>query len=78
MEKFAKAVKYLTGAVVEVAKRNELHKFKVIYKRWVVERTFGWFDKYHRLWKNCERKLRNTSQMINLALLRLMLNRLLE
>ena len=64
-----------TGAVVEVVKRNELHKFKVIPKRWVVERTFGWLDKYRRLWKNCERKLRNTSQMINLAFLRLMLKR---
>lgn len=74
-ERFAKAVKRLTGAVVEVAKRNELHKFEVIPKRWVVERTFGWLDKYRRLWKNCERKLRNTSQMINLAFLRLMLNR---
>ena len=64
MEKFAKAVKYLTGAVVEVAKRNELHKFKVIHKRWVVERTFGRFDKYQKLWRNCERKLHDTSQMI--------------
>lgn len=73
--KFADAVKRLTGAVVEVAKRNELHKFEVIPKRWVVERTFGWLDKYRRFWKNCERKLRNTSQMINLAFLRLMLRR---
>jgi len=28
-------------ATVEVAKRNELHTFKVIPKRWVVERSFG-------------------------------------
>lgn len=40
-ERFAKAVKRLTGAVVEVAKRNELHKFEVIPKRWVVERTLA-------------------------------------
>ena len=37
-DSFASEVKKLTGAVVEVAKRNELHKFEVIPKRWVVER----------------------------------------
>lgn len=75
-KKFTEIVKNITGAVVEVAKRNELHKFKVIPKRWVVERTFAWLDKYRRLWKNCERKLHNTSQMINLAFLRLILKRI--
>ena len=74
-EKFAKTVAHLTEAVVEVIKRNELHKFEVLPKRWIVERTFGWVDKYRRLWKNSERKLHNTLQMINLAFIRLMLKR---
>ena len=74
-DSFASEVKKLTGAVVEVAKRNELHKFEVIPKRWIVERTFGWLDKYRRFWKNCERKLHTTSQLMNLAFLRLMLKR---
>ena len=74
-EYFASSVYTLTEAVVEVAKRNELHKFEVMPKRWIVERTFGWLDKYHRLWKNCERKLHNTYQMINLAFIRLMSRR---
>ena len=59
-EDFANSIKSLIGAEVEVAKRNELHTFSVIPKRWVVERTFGWLDKCRRLWKNCERKLQNT------------------
>ena len=74
-DEFANRVKELTGAVVEVAKRNELHKFEVIPKRWIVERTFGWLDKCHRFWKNCERKLYNTLQLINLMFIRLMLKR---
>ncbi len=74
-EKFAQIIKSLTGAVVEVVKRNEAHKFEVLPKRWIVERTFGWLDKYRRFWKNCERKLHNTSQLVNLAFLRLMLKR---
>jgi transposase len=29
---------------VEVVKRNELHKFQVLPKRWIVERTFAWLN----------------------------------
>ena len=54
---FATAVQSLLGASVEVVKRNELHTFVVLPKRWVVERSFGWLEKCRRLWKNCERKL---------------------
>lgn len=74
-EKFANAVHALIGADVEVAKRNELHTFAVIPKRWVVERTFAWLEKYRRLWKNCERKITNSLQMTILAFLRLLLKR---
>ncbi|WP_196813011.1 transposase, partial [Bacillus sp. GeD10] len=30
------------------------HKFVVLPKRWIVERTFAWLENYRRLWKNCE------------------------
>jgi len=36
-EKFANEANKILGCKVEVAKRNELHKFAVITKRWVVE-----------------------------------------
>jgi len=74
-EKFATAVDRIISAEVEVAKRSELHKFAVIPKRWVVERSFAWLDKCRRLWKNCERKLSNTLQMTVIAFVRLLLNR---
>ena len=74
-EKFAEAVKSVSGAEVEVVKRNELHTFVVLPKRWIVERTFGWLDKCRRLWKNCERLLHNSLQMISLAFIRLLLVR---
>ncbi len=35
--------------------RSELHTFKVMPKRWIVERSFAWLEKNRRLWKNCER-----------------------
>lgn len=75
-EPFATAVDDILGATVEVAKRNELHTFKVIPKRWVVERSFAWLDTCRRLWKNCERKLATSLNMIVLAFLVLCLNRL--
>ena len=74
-EEFAAKIKALTGAEVEIAKRPELHKFVVMPKRWVVERTFGWLDKCRRLWKNCERLLTTTLNMVKLALLSVLLKR---
>ncbi len=72
-EKFAQAIKGLIGADVEVAKRNELHTFAVIPKRWVVERSFAWLEKYRRLWKNCERKLNTSLQFVTLAFIVLLI-----
>jgi len=76
-EKFANAVKELLGTdvEVEVVKRNELHKFVVLPVRWVVERTFGWLDKARRLWKNCERKIHTSSQMLVFALISILIKR---
>jgi transposase len=42
---FAIAVRSIINATVEVVKRSELHKFKVIPKRWIVERSFAWLEK---------------------------------
>ena len=60
---FAAAVQSLLGASVEVVKRNELHTFVVLPKRWVMERSFAWLEKCRRLWRNCERKLNISLQM---------------
>jgi len=72
---FANAIESLLGTEVEVVKRSELHTFKVMPRRWVVERTFGWLDKCRELWKNCERKLHNSLQMAKLAIIRIILKR---
>ena len=74
-ENFANAIKELCAAEVEVVKRNELHQFVVLPKRWIVERSFGWLEKYRRLWKNCERKLSTSLQMTVLAFLSTLIRR---
>ena len=73
---FAAEVQNLLGASVEVVKRNELHTFAVLPKRWVVERSFAWLEKCRRLWKNCEGKLNTSLQMVVLAFAVLILKRL--
>jgi len=74
-EPFAAATFHILSATVEVARRSELHKFAVIPKRWVVERSFAWLEKCRRLWKNCERKLNTSLQMVTLAFLALLVKR---
>jgi len=72
---FAASGNELMGARVEVVKRNELHTFAVLPKRWVVERSFAWLEKCRRLWKNCARKINTSLQMLALAFLVLLLRR---
>jgi transposase len=72
---FADGVHDMLGASVQIAKRNEMHKFVVIPQRWVVERSFAWLEKCHRLWKNCERQLNTSLQFVNLAFLVILLRR---
>ena len=74
-QKFALSIKKIIGAEVEVVKRSELHTFKVIPRRWVVERSFAWLEKCRRLWKNCEKKLSTSRQMIILAFISLLMRR---
>ncbi|BEP31377.1 MAG: hypothetical protein WBIAU1_08550 [Wolbachia endosymbiont of Drosophila biauraria] len=75
-ENFVTQIKTIIGATVEVIKRNELRSFVVLPKRWVVERSFAWLEKCRRLWKNCERKLNTSLQMVVLAFTALLLKKL--
>jgi transposase len=76
-EPFAQGVRDILGEhiTVQIAKRNERHTFKVMPKRWIVERSFAWLEKNRRLWKNCERKLNTRLQFVHLAFLALLLRR---
>jgi len=50
-EPFAQGVRETLGepVTVQIAKRSELHTFKMLPKRWVVERNFAWLKKNRRL-----------------------------
>ncbi len=66
----------LWRCTVEIVKRSELHTFKVLPRRWVVERTFGWLGRYRRLSRDYERQATTGETMVYLAMIRLMLARL--
>jgi transposase len=62
--------------VVEIVKRAELHKFVVLPKRWIVERTLAWISHNRRLARDFERYARTVVAFIRLAMIRIMLRRL--
>lgn len=62
---------------VEVIKRSDdIQGFKVLPKRWVVERTFGWLVKHRRLVRDYEKTECSAEGWIAIALTRIMLRRL--
>lgn len=66
-----------TGAwKLEIVKRSDLGGFKVLPKRWIVERTFAWLSRFRRLAKDVERYARSAVAFIRLAMIRIMLRRL--
>lgn len=63
--------------IIEIVLRSDVSNksFQVLPKRWVVERTFSWFESYRRLSKDYEYLTNTSENMIQLAMIRLMLNR---
>jgi putative transposase len=65
------------GISLEIIKRNDDVKgFKLLPKRWVVERTLGWLGRNRRLSKDYERYHKIEESWIYLGMVFLMLNRL--
>jgi putative transposase len=65
------------GWVLEIIKRSDAVKgFKLLPRRWVVERTFGWLGRYRRLSKDYERLPGSSEAMVYWAMTRLMVRRL--
>jgi len=63
--------------ILEIVKRNDDQKgFEVLPKRWIVERTFGWFNRYRRLSKDYEYEVRTSETMLYVAMTHIMVRRL--
>lgn len=76
-ENFARAVQHLLGEQVRVEVIERVSTtFERLPKRWIVERTFGWLNRFRRLSKDYELYTEVSEAMIHSSLLRLMLKRL--
>ncbi|MFD1186622.1 transposase, partial [Pontibacter rugosus] len=57
---------------------NKIYKkvFVALPKRWIVERTFGWFNLYRRLSKDYELSTKSAETMIQITMIHIMLKKL--
>lgn len=75
----AEAVRIDARIPLEIVKRSDAAKgFKVLPKRWIVERTFGWFGRCRRLAKDFENLSRSHAAFVILAMIRIMLRRIVR
>ncbi len=52
-----------------VARRKDATGFEVQPRRWIVERTFGWFGRYRRLAKDYETNLHSSETWIYVSMI---------
>lgn len=71
-------VKKRFGYLITVVMRNNEKKseFKPISKRWVVERTFSWFDNDRRLCRNYELVFETSENMVKISAIKNLLNKI--
>jgi putative transposase len=70
-------VKENLGYNLEIVKRSDDTKgFKILPRRWVVERTFGWFNRFRRLSKDFEHLLLISENIMYIAMISILLKRL--
>ncbi|MEZ4646818.1 MAG: IS5 family transposase [Chloroflexota bacterium] len=75
--KLVQWVKETFSWVLEIVKRtDDVRGFKVLPRRWVVERTFGWLNNYRRLSKDYEVLPETSEAVIYAAMIHIMVRRL--
>jgi transposase len=74
----AEKVKKTFGYIIQVVMRTDekTSEFKPVNKRWVIERTFAWFDNDRRLCRNYELLMESSENMVKLSAIKLLLNKI--
>lgn len=68
--------KAMFGWTVQVVARKEAHRFVVLPKRWIVERTFAWLNHFRRLAKDHEILPQSSETFVTISMIHLALRRL--
>ncbi len=63
---------------IEIVKRGEEKAFKVLPKRWIVERSFAWLEPARRLAKHYENLDKTQEAMIQLRFIQIAINRIIK
>ncbi len=68
-------VKEKFGYLLQVVMRKKKNDtaFKSVHKRWIVERTFAWFDNDRRLCRNYELLMESSEEIVKLSAIRLLI-----
>ena len=71
-------VKNRFGYLINVVMRSDEKKtgFQPISKRWIIERTFSWFDNDRRLCRNYELIMETSENMVKLSAIKFLLNKI--
>lgn len=71
-------VKKRFGYVLKIVMRKQRidSTFKPVHKRWIVERTFAWFDNDRRLCRNYELLMESSEEMVKLSAIKLLANKI--
>ncbi|KAA6329787.1 hypothetical protein EZS27_021434, partial [termite gut metagenome] len=73
----AETLRKTFGYVLQVIISNYREQgFRPIRKRWIVERTFAWFDNNRRLCRNYETTFDSPEEMVKIASIKLLLNKI--
>lgn len=74
----AEKIKTKFGYMLQIIMRSDKksNDFKPLPMRWVVERTFAWFDNDRRLCRNYELLIDSAETMVKIATIKLLLNKI--
>jgi transposase len=75
-QKLAAAIAHIDHLAIEIVRRSDAHRFVVLPRRWVVERTIAWFNRCRRLAKDWEASVASAEARLIIASIRRMTRRI--
>jgi len=75
-QKLATAIEHFDRLAIEIVKRPDAHRFVVLPRRWVIERTIAWLNRCRRLAKDWEATIASSEAWLLIASIRRMTRRL--